>query len=122
VTPEEAHELAQRIGGTWSMLRGPKTQAVWADALEQLDHDQAVKAIDRLAAPGSLTPSVPDLLAAYRSLERAIPTPASQRNDVAGPEFTANALAHCRAELERARAEATWRQTGWRTERKDRTR
>jgi hypothetical protein len=122
VTPEEAHELAQRIGGTWSMLRGPKTQAVWADALEQLDHDQAVKAIDRLAAPGSLTPSVPDLLAAYRSLERAIPTPATQRNDVAGPEFTAEALAHCRAELERAKVEATWRQTGWRTERKDRSR
>jgi hypothetical protein len=119
MTPEQALDLAQFIGGTWSTLRGPKTQSVWADALERLDHERAVKAVDRLATPGSSTPSVPDLLAAYRSLERAIPTPAAQRNDVAGPEFTANALAHCRAELERARAKAVWRQTGWRTERKD---
>jgi hypothetical protein len=119
MTPEQALDLAQVIGGTWSTLRGPKTQSVWADALERLDHERAVKAVDRLATPGSSTPSVPDLLAAYRSLERAIPTPAAQRNDVAGPEFTANALAHCRAELERARAEATWRQTGWRTERRN---
>jgi hypothetical protein len=119
MTPEQAHALAERVGGTWSMLRGPKTQTVWADAFERLDHDQAVKAVDRLAAPGSTTPSVPDLLAAYRSLERAVPTPAPSRTDVAGPEFVAAALAQCRAELEQARTTAAWRQTGWRSQRKD---
>lgn len=118
MTPELALELAQRIGGTWSTLRGPKTQAVWAEALERLDHERAVKAVERLSAPGASTPSVPDLLAAYRSLERAVPTPASTRRDVAGPEFVAAALADCRAKRDAARTAAPWRKAGWRAQRK----
>lgn len=121
MTPDQAHALAERVGGTWSMLRGPKTQTVWADAFERLDHERAVQAVDRLASPGCPTPSVPDLLAAYRSLERAVPTPANRQQAVAGPEFVAAALAHARAELEQARMTAAWRKTGWRSQRKDPT-
>jgi len=118
----EAIRLVDRIGGTWSKLSGPKTQAVWAEALEPLDYELAVAAIDRLDSPGAQTPSLPDFRGAYRSLERAVPTPPAGRHAVAGPEYTAAALADCRAILEQARATAAWRQTGWRAQRKDPTR